>query len=131
MLLLAVMTALLLGQATESAGVKVESLQAQALREVSNCINSGGAEHYAPVNGVVSAPPSDVSIPPSSKITFWRIVTTEGSLFAYSGYEGRTNFCGVVASGVDTQELDDELAKFLTAYEGLDFSAATAIQLDE
>ena len=114
----AIAFALVLAQAAGGPPSNIEPLRSQAIRATSQCLESGGAEHFAPLNGVVIPSPSGLVVPAGATVTFWRIPTKQGVLFAYSGYEGRTDFCGVVASGVGLGELGDELARQLATYDG-------------
>jgi hypothetical protein len=108
---------LMLALAGDAPPANLEPLGVQAIRAVSQCISSGGAEHFTLPNGVVSAPPPGIAVPTGTTVTFWRVTTDQGALFAYSGYEGRTDFCGIVASGVDLKELGEELARVPAAHE--------------
>lgn len=108
---------LMLVLAGDGPPTKLDPFGPQAIRAVSRCISSGGAERFSPPNGIVNAPPSGIDVPAGATVTFWRVPTDKGALFAYSGYEGRTDFCGIVASGVDLQELGEELARVLAAHD--------------
>ena len=94
---------------------EVDSLQAEAVRAVSQCMGSGGAEGFGAPSGAVSERPPGIEVPAGATVSFWRIPTAQGALFAYSGYEGRTNLCGVVASRVDLRDLSERVAGVLAA----------------
>jgi hypothetical protein len=95
-----------------------EPFQERAASLVSQCIDAGGAERFAVQGAPLSAPPPGIVVPTGAKVTFWRVPTDRGDLIAYSGFEGRTNFCGIVASGVDVQALGEQMNQLLAHRDG-------------
>jgi hypothetical protein len=114
----AALTVLLATSSEGAASATNEQLQAQAADLVSRCIDAGGAEGFGVPGATVSTPPPNVDIPLGAKVTFWRVPTQRGQLFAYSGFEGRTNFCGIVASGAGVTALANQMSQLLASRDG-------------